>query len=89
MSDTTWKREVAIGAGMLVFGLFVVPLAIYAVGRRLVGEYSADSGALALAEQIWADFLSLHPAAWLLVLCPYVVVQLVRGVRRVWRPRRL
>jgi len=86
---TTWKREVAIAAGMLAVGLFVLPLAIYAVGRQLIGEYSTDSGALALAEHVWTDFLSLRPTAWILVLCPYVTIQLGRYVRRVWRPKEL
>lgn len=86
---TTWKREVTIGVLMLAFGLFVLPVAIYAVGRQLIGDYSADSGVLSLAEQIWIDLLSLRPAAWILVLAPYVTVQLARGVRRVWRPRQL
>lgn len=89
MIDTTWKRELTLAAAMLAFGLFILPLAIYLVGRQVIGEYDADAGVLALAEHIWTDFLSLRPTAWILVLGPYVVVQLLRYVRRVWRPKEL
>ncbi len=44
---------------------------------------------MALAEAIWLDLLSLRLPAWILVLSPYVTVQLVRSVRRVWRPKPL
>ena len=37
-----------------------------------------------LAESIWLDLLALRWWAWLLVLSPYVTVQLAR-----WRPPRL
>lgn len=89
MHGTTWKREVAIGSGSLAFGLFVLPLAIYVVGQRLIGEYGEDLGMLDLAEAIWSDFLALRPTTWILVLSPYVIVQLLRLVRRVWRRERL
>ena len=85
MTDTTWKRELTIAAAMLAFGLFILPLAIYIVGQRLIGEYDADAGVGALFEHIWIDFLSLRATAWVLILGPYVTVQLIRGVRRVWR----
>ena len=81
----TWRREVAIAAGCLAFGLIVLPLAVYVVGQRVLGEYAADSGALGLAESIWRDFLSLRLPAWLLVLSPYLTLQLLRAARRVWR----
>jgi hypothetical protein len=38
-----------------------------------------------LAESVWLDLLSFRPAAWILVLSPYLTIQLVRGVRRIWR----
>ena len=85
MHGTTWKREVAIGSGFLALGLFVLPLAIYFVGQRLIGDYGDDLGLVALVETIWKDFLALRPIAWLLVLSPYAVVQLLRLMRRVWR----
>jgi hypothetical protein len=82
---STWRREAAIAAGSATFGLIALPFAVYLVGQRLLGDY--DSGALGLAENIWRDFLSLQLPAWLLVLSPYVMIQLFRFARRVWRPR--
>jgi hypothetical protein len=84
-----WQREVSIAAVALGFGLVVLPFAIYVVGQRLLGEYRADAGAMALAENIWLDLLSFSVPAWILVLSPYLTVQLLRWVRRVWRPTSL
>ena len=80
-----WRREVAIAAGLIAFGLLVLPFAVYLVGQRVLGEYGEGGGALALAESIWRDLLSFRLAAWVLVLSPYLTIQLARGVRRIWR----
>jgi hypothetical protein len=84
-----WRREATIAAGAISFGLLVQPFAIYFVGQQLLGDYGADGGAMALAEAIWLDLLALQLPAWVLVSWPYLAVQLVRWVRRVWRPRPL
>ena len=84
-----WQREISIAAAALGFGLIVLPFAIYFVGQRLLGEYRADAGAMALAEVIWLDLLSLSVPAWILVLSPYATVQLLRWVKRLWWPRSL
>ena len=82
---TNWQREVAIAAALLAFGLLVLPFAVYLVGQQLLGDYGDGLGALALAENIWVDLLSFRLAAWVLVLSPYLTIQLARGVRRIWR----
>ncbi len=84
---TTWQREVAIAAGRLAFGLVALPFAIYVVGQQLLGEYGEGDGALDLAENIWLDLASLRLPAWILVLSPYLTIQLIRGVGRIWRRR--
>jgi hypothetical protein len=86
-TGSTWQRETAIAAGLLAFGLLALPFAIYIVGQEVLGEYAQGGGALMLAESIWLDLLALRLPAWLLVLSPYLVVQLVRAVRRTWRRR--
>lgn len=86
MQSRTIKREIAIAAGLFAAGLLLLPPAIYWVGRQAAGAY-AGGGALAFADQIWADFMQLEPAAWLLVLSPYVLLQLVRLIGRTWRAR--
>jgi hypothetical protein len=80
-----WRRELAIAAGLLAFGLLALPFAVYVVGQRTLGEYGDGAGPLALVESIWLDLLSLRLPAWILVLSPYLAVQLARGIRRIWR----
>jgi hypothetical protein len=82
-----WQREVTIAASLLALGLLALPFAVYVVGQRLLGDYAEGAGALDLAESIWLDLLSLRLPAWILVLSPYLTVQLARAVRRVWRRR--
>ena len=84
---TNWQREVAIAAALLAVGLLVLPFAVYFVGQQTLGEYGDGAGPLALAENIWLDLLSLRLPAWILVLSPYLTIQLARGVRRLWRRR--
>ncbi len=86
MPNDTVRREIIIVAVSFALGFFVLPLVIYWVGRELVGTYSTDAaaGAFALAESIWADVLRFRLAAWVLVLTPYALVQLVRLTRRLW-----
>jgi len=81
-----WQRELSIAAALLAFGLIALPFAVYVVGQRVLGEY-AGSGAMGLAESVWLDLLALEPLTWLFVLTPYLIVQLARLVRRVWRRR--
>ena len=85
MQSRTIKREIAIAAALFAVGLLLLPMAIYWVGRQVAGEYGG--GALALADQIWADLLQLDPAAWLLVLSPYLLLQIVRLIGRTGRAR--
>ena len=80
-----WQREVTIAAALLAFGLLALPFAVYVVGQQLLGEYGDGLGALDLAETIWVDLLSFRLPAWVLVLSPYLTIQLARGVRRLWR----
>ncbi len=86
MTNDTLRREITIAAAFFAFGFFILPLAIYWVGRELIGNYSTDAtaGAFALAESIWADLLSFRLAPWVLVLTPYALAQLVRLTRRLW-----
>lgn len=73
-----WRRETAVAAGALFVGLIVLPIAIWSVGQALIGPYEGGEGAFAVAEKLWLDALALEPAAWLLLLSPYAIVQLAR-----------
>ena len=85
MPNERWKRELIIAAAIFACGFFVLPVAIYWVGQRIIGDYAPNAGMLDLAEQIWSDLLHLEPASWMLVLSPYLIVQLVRLVVRLSR----
>lgn len=76
------RRELTIAAAAFAVGFFVLPPAIYWLGQRVLGNYAPGAGMLDLADQIWGDLLQLAPAAWLLVLSPYLLVQLLRLLRR-------
>jgi hypothetical protein len=85
MRSAYWKREIVIAAALFGCGFLLLPAAIYWVGKEVVGGYGRDEGMLALADTIWGDFLTLEPAAWILVFSPYLLVQLIRLIRRTWR----
>jgi len=80
-----WKRELLIVSVTVAIGFLALPIAVYWVGQKTIGEYAPDAGVFTLAEAIWSDVLSLDPAAWLLVLSPCLIVQLARLARLIWR----
>ena len=72
------KKELALAGALLSMGFLVLPPAVYWVGQQVIGGYESSAGLLGLMAQIWSDFLTAQPAAWLLVMSPYAVVQLLR-----------
>ena len=72
------KRELIVAGVLLAIGLLALPVAVYVVGQEIIGDYASEAGLFGLLGRIWSDFLSLQPGAWLLVLSPYAVVQLLR-----------
>ena len=83
--ETNWKKELVLAALLIVFGLLLLPFAIYWVGGQVVGEYAPDAGVFDLAEQIWWDLMQLSLPAWTLVLTPYLFVLMIRAARSLWR----
>lgn len=79
------KKELLIFGVLLFVGLLVLPLCVYIVGQSFIGEYSPDAGASGLLMAIWSDLAGLAPAAWLLVLSPWLVIQATRLGIRMWR----
>lgn len=86
--SSTLKRELIVAGVLIAIGLLVLPVAVYLVGQEVVGDYESDAGLIGLLGQIWLDFVSLEPGAWLLVLSPYAIVQLLRFALLVKRRRR-
>ena len=72
------RRELVLASSLIGGGLLLLPLAVYWVGQRIVGGYESEAGLWGLLTSIWSGFFSLDPGAWLLVLSPYVTIQLVR-----------
>jgi hypothetical protein len=83
-----WIRETWIAATLLAFGVLALPPAIYLVGQQVFGPYDAEGGLTSLVDRVWLDLAQGEPVAWLLVLSPYVVVQLGRASLTLFRGRR-
>jgi len=82
-----WKKEVSLAGIFLLVGLVGLPLAIYAVGQKVIGEYAPDANVVDLIASIWSALAQGHWAAWLLVLSPYVVISMLRVSRAILRSR--
>jgi len=81
----SWKREFFVLILLIAVGVVGLPFAIYLVGQYIIGDYAPDAGPMDLVAAIWANLADLQPAAWLLVLSPYLVITLFRMSRRQWR----
>lgn len=82
----TVLRESALFLVLFFAGLVLLPIAIYWIGPRILGDYGGDG---------FADFFNSlggrirdgEPAAWFLVLSPYLGVQVLRLTRFAARSR--
>ena len=81
LSSRTLIRELLLAAICLLVGLLVMPCLIFALGRASLGPYE-HGGVFAL----WRDFLIglAHgsQAFWFVALAPYLLVCLLRLLRR-------
>lgn len=75
---SSFRKELILAGTLIGAGLLVLPPAVYWVGQQIVGEYESDAGLFGLMDQIWSEFFTAQPAAWLLVMSPYLLVQLLR-----------
>jgi hypothetical protein len=86
------RRELIILAIALVFGFLLVPLAIWAVGNRILGPYThlQDPTAGTGPARLLADFYDglVHGSLifWCVGLGPYVLVWLIRLIYSLIRP---
>jgi hypothetical protein len=72
------RTELLIAASLLVFGVAVLPALIFVVGITVVGPYEGENGLGSLYAGIIDGLGRPEPAAWVLVLGPYVAVQCLR-----------
>lgn len=80
----TITREAGLLLGLLFFGLVLLPVAVYVVGRAIFGDYGGGSYGHFYSE-LSARIRSGDGAAWFLVLSPYLGWQILRLVALGWR----
>ena len=75
-----WLRRELLLAGILIpAGLVLIPVAIYFTGQALLGAYSEEGHGIGrLYGDILRDMGSGFLPAWLLILSPYLGIQLIR-----------
>lgn len=78
MRDDWLRREGLILAAAGGFGLLLFPALVYLVGQLLLGEYRPDGGMGRFYADLFAALGSAGPWAWLLVLGPWLLVQVLR-----------
>jgi len=84
----TWnpRRELVAAALLILFGLAALPGLIYLVGTTIIGAYENEGGIGTFYDSIFQALTSPRATAWLLILSPYFVVQLLRAVVALRRP---
>ena len=72
------KREMIVFLGLSTIGFTLVPLSIYMVGKRILGNYG-DGGILKdLYADLYSRFVAFEPGAWILLLGPWLFITFVR-----------
>ncbi|MGD1976256.1 MAG: hypothetical protein PVI25_07110 [Gammaproteobacteria bacterium] len=73
------RRELILAGVLLPIGFFVLPVAIYFTGQALLGDYSQEgAGVGQLYADIFGDLATGFLPAWVLVLSPWLGIQLLR-----------
>lgn len=85
MKSTRVLKEALLALGLFAFGLIGLPILIYVVGQRLIGEYEA--GLMGFYDAIGDALLSGNGYAWVMVLSPYLGIMLLRLAYRLRRRR--
>ena len=78
------KFELVLAAVLLAVGLLPLPVAVYWVGQFVIGVYEGG-GVGELLSSIWTELGRGSATAWILVLSPYVAIQLIRAARKLLR----
>ena len=86
MKPPRLMKESLIALGLVAFGLIVFPAIIFMVGQQLIGDYEA--GLSGYYEAIADALLGGNPFAWVLILSPYLGIQLIRMLFWLQKARR-
>ncbi len=81
------RKELLVAVALLSFGLTALPVVVYWVGMRVVGEYYPESGLADFVWHIWSDLATGSVLAWILIVSPYLIIQLLRLALLFWRRR--
>jgi len=80
----TITREAGLLLGLLLVGLALLPVAVYLVGQAIFGDYGGGSYGH-FYSQLSGRIRAADPAAWFLVLSPYLGWQTLRLIALGWR----
>lgn len=72
------RREALLLATFGGVGLLVLPAVVYLVGQELLGEYRPGAGVADFYKDLYSQLGALSLWAWVLVLGPWLAVQLLR-----------
>ena len=78
------RKEVGLLAGLLFFGIVLMPVGIFLTGQVVFGSYGGQGYADffgAISEKIRSG----DRVAWFLVLAPYLIWQSLRLMAAAWR----
>lgn len=78
------RKEIGLLAGLLFFGLVLMPIGIFWVGQSVFGSYGGV-GYGDFFGTISEKIRSGDSVAWFLVLAPYLVWQCLRLMVKAWR----
>lgn len=78
------KQEVVFHVVLLLFGILLLPLAVFFVGQLVFGQYEGD-GYGGFYSALFGRLVGGDFAAWFLVLSPLLIVLVLRGIARGWR----
>jgi hypothetical protein len=81
---SAWPRELALAALGLLVGAVVMPLLIFYAGATALGRYEGASLGH-LYGSVFAGLGEASLAAWGVLLGPYALYLLFRGLRAWWR----
>ena len=77
-------REAVIFLSLLLFGVLLLPVAVYFVGQTVFGNY-AGGGYGDFFSSLAGKLLGFEWAAWFLVLSPWLAVMTLRLMASGWR----
>jgi hypothetical protein len=73
------RRELMLFVVLLAFGLFIVPLLIWVVGRAVLGPFE-DGGPFALLVDFFNGLRTGSLVYWAVAFGPYLFVMVLRGL---------